>query len=96
MRSARQTEKASPCHQSGHQPLAQNPPAKKKKKKEEGVPTAAQQVKNPSSIHDHTGLTPGLAQWVKDQALLQAVAQAVDAAQIWHCSGCAVGWQLQL
>ena len=94
MRSARQTEKASP----EWPPASCSKPTskKKKKKKEEGVPTAAQQVKNPSSIHEHTGLTPGLAQWVKDQALLQAVAQAVDAAQIWHCSGCAVGWQLQL
>ena len=31
-----------------------------------GAPTVAQQVKNPTGI-------PGLAQWVKDLALLQAV-----------------------
>ena len=33
----------------------------------------AQLVKNPTSIHEDVGLIPDLAQWVKDQALLQAV-----------------------
>ena len=28
--------------------------------------------------------------------LLQAVAYAADAARIWHCCSCGVGWQLQL
>ena len=34
----------------------------------------AQGVKNPTSIHEDVGLIPGLSQWVKDLALLQAAA----------------------
>ena len=41
----------------------------------------AQQVKNPSSIHEDVGSAPGLAQWVKDLALLQAVAYVAD--EVW-------------
>ena len=37
-------------------------------------PVVAQQVKNPTSIHEDVGLIPGLTQWVKDLALLQAAA----------------------
>ena len=32
----------------------------------------AKQVKNTTSIHEGTGLFPGLAQWVKDPVFLQA------------------------
>ena len=35
-----------------------------------GVPVVAQQVKNPTSIHENEGSIPGLAQWAKDLALL--------------------------
>jgi len=34
----------------------------------------AQQIKNPTSIREDVGWIPGLAQWVKDLAFLQAVA----------------------
>ena len=35
-----------------------------------GIPTVAQQVKNPTNIHEDAGLIPGLSQCVKVLALL--------------------------
>ena len=43
------------------------------KKFQLGEPVVAQWVKNPTSIHEDSGLIPGLAQWVKDLVLSQAV-----------------------
>ena len=55
-------------------PRAMVQPKRKKKKKfkKKGVPTVAQQVKNPTSMHEDMGSIPGFPQRVKDLALPQA------------------------
>ena len=54
----------------------------------QGVTIVAQQVQNSTSIHEDSGLIPGLTQWVKIPVLLQGVAyighrQGWDLVLLW-------------
>ena len=51
----------------------------------------AQQVKNPTSIHEDAGLIPGLAQCVKDLVLSRAVLKIACMVWILCGSGCGCG-----
>ena len=48
------------------------------------------------SVCEDMNSIPGLAQWVKDLVLPQAVVQVSNTAWIWCCCGCGMGWQLRL
>ena len=45
----------------------------KREEKKGRVPSMAQQLTNPTRIHEDVGLIPGLTQWFKDLALLLVV-----------------------
>ena len=56
----------------------------------------AQWLMNPTRNHEVEGSIPDLAQWVNNLALLCALVQVADAAQILSCCGSGVGQWLQL
>ena len=60
----------------------------------EEFPLWLSRLRNGHSVCEDAGWIPGLSRWVKDLALLQAVAWVADAAWIQHCCGCGVGQQL--
>ena len=61
-----------------------------------GIPCCGSVETDPTSIHKNADSIPGLAQGVRDLALLLAVVQVADMAQIPSCCDCGMGQQLQL
>ena len=49
-----------------------------------GVRAVAQQVKNPTSIHEDAGSIPVLTHWVKDAVFPQAAAAALICPLTWE------------
>ena len=60
------------------------------------VPVMAQWLTNPIRNDEVVGWIPGLAQWVDDPALPQAIAWVEEATWSRRCCGSGVGRQLQL
>ena len=56
------------------------------------APVMALRIKNLTCPSEDEGSIPGLAQWVKNPSLLQAVSQVIDVAWIWCWHGCGVGY----
>ena len=59
----------------------------------------AQQVTNPTGIHEDIGSIPELTQWVKDLVLPQPVVWVIDVVRVWRGCGCSCGirplaWEL--
>ena len=54
----------------------------------------AQQVMDPTNVHEDVGSIPGLTQWVVDPTLWRVVIYVADRAWSPHCCGCDVGRQL--
>ena len=48
-------------------------------------------LRTQQSVSKDAGPIPGFSQWDKDLALLQAVAELADVAEIWCCHSCGVG-----